>query len=117
MNGLRSHTGDRKATKDSHMRKLLLPPLGLGREREEMVLPEVGAVQQRLPDGNGSQRGWSYTGNDERQTMRREKYPGLAPSSHLLASLLNYSKSREQGYLGNAVPCHTEHRKGKQGWS
>lgn len=59
--------GDRKATKDSHMRKLLLPPLGLGREREEMVFPEVGAVQQRLPNGNGSQRGWSYTGNNERQ--------------------------------------------------
>lgn len=59
-NGLRSHTRDRKATKDSHMRKLLLPHLGLGSKREEMVLLEVGAVQQRLPNGNGSQRGWSY---------------------------------------------------------
>lgn len=66
MNGLRRHTGDRKATKGSHMRKLLLPPLGLGREREEMVLPEVGAVQQRLPNGNGSLRGWSYTKNNGR---------------------------------------------------
>lgn len=40
--------------------------------------------------------------------MRREKYPGRVPSSHLPASLLNYSKSREQGDLGNVVPCNIE---------
>lgn len=44
------------------MRELLLSSLGLEKAREEMVLPEVGAVQQGLPNGSG----WHYTENTAR---------------------------------------------------
>lgn len=47
-------TGDERA--EIKQGKGRQPRTSLAREREEMVLPEVAAVPQGLPNGSGSQR-------------------------------------------------------------